>query len=164
MQEINHLISCLEQTPLVLSNLLREIPEEHYREHRKPGSWCIHEQVCHLVDAQQLLIGRFKTFRDEEQPVIGSHDPTDGTEPDYMAMDMQAAIQRFPAVREEMVNLLKRFDEAYWQKQGEHQAFEPYSTRILLRHVMNVDYTHLFSIEQLGLTKEEYAPGILTIL
>ena len=148
----------------MLANLLGEIPVERYPMHRKPGSWCIHEQVCHLVDAQQLLMGRFITFHDEEHPVIASHNPTDGTEPNYMAMDMDAALKEFPAKRKEMVQLLNSFDGAYWQKQGEHEAFSPYSSRTLLRHVMNVDYAHLFSIEQLGLTKEEHAAEIVTVL
>lgn len=62
-----------------------------------------------------------------------------------------------------MISQLKSYDNSYWDKEGRHDAFAPYSTKILLTHAINVDYAHLFSIEQLGLTKPGLENEILTI-
>ena len=159
MKIVQTIINSLEDTPLLLNNLLVEIPEDMYRIKRLPGKWCIQEQVCHLVEAQKILIERFKIFEKEENPIIKDYIPTRTNDPDkYFKMDMDESLKRFPVIREDMVNMLRKHPSSFWKKKGKHDSFEPYSTRILLMHCLNIDYAHLFSIEQLGLTK----PGLET--
>ena len=62
-----------------------------------------------------------------------------------------------------MVATLRAFPDAYWQRTGRHTGFTPYSARILLTHALKVDYAHLFSIEQLGLTKPGLEADIISV-
>jgi hypothetical protein len=163
MESVTKIIESLEQTPDLLKGLLKDIPSNLYEVRRLENKWSIHEQVCHLVDAQAILKRRFQIFEKETRPYIPSHDPMAGSTPDYAAMNMRQQLDRFPRIRQELVNMLKKYRESYWDKKGEHEAFTPYSSKILLRHTLLVDHAHLFSIEQLGLTKDEFVDQILVV-
>lgn len=164
MKEINFVIDCLERTPVILVNLLNQIPEDLYKARRVAKKWCIHEQVCHLVHAQEILMGRFRQFEVEEDPLIRSYSgPLQAPEDQYLKMNMNVELEKFPMLRAEMVKVLRNFDKNYWQRNGRHEFFSPYNTRILLTHSLNVDYAHMFSIEQLGLTKSGLEGDILTV-
>lgn len=161
---IEHTLRSLAQSPAFLSDLLARIPGHRYRERRVAGKWTIHEQVCHLVDAQQILTSRFLQFRDEARPHIRSHLPgQEGHAKQYLAMDMDRAVAEFPAIRADMVRMLADQPAAFWDRQGTHDAFAPYSARLLLMHTLNVDHTHFFSIEQLGLTRDGLEGEIMVL-
>lgn len=164
MLEVNYIIDCLEKTTVILKSLLSQIPSELVQARRVKDKWSIHEQVCHLTEAQGILIGRFKQFENEQDPLIEAYEPEE-ERPDtyYLDMDMNAELEKFVEIRAGMVSMLRRFPEEYWNRQGRHVAFTPYNTKLLLTHSLNVDYLHLFSIEQLGLTKPEFVDEILTI-
>ena len=164
MNTVSYIIDCLERTPAILQTLICQIPDDLYKTRRVEDKWSIHEQVCHLVEAQEILKGRFRKFEREENPLIKSYLPPEGRDSDhYLNLDMQEELEKFPVIRKEMIEMLKGFDETYWSRQGRHEAFDPYNTVILLTHSLNVDYAHLFSIEQLGLTKEGLEHEIMTI-
>lgn len=154
METINAILDSLSKTPIVLKSLLSTIPEEKRNIKRLPDKWSVHEQVCHLAEAQQILIDRFVLFENSENPMIKNYEPSSHDESEkYILMDMEDSLNRFAIIRKEMIEMLKAYPVLYWDKKGRHESFEPYSTRILLTHCLNVDYAHLFSIEQLGLTK-----------
>ena len=81
----------------------------------------------------------------------------------YLEMNMNLELDKFTEIRSEMVVKFRGFPEEYWRLQGSHAGFTPYNTKLLLTHTLNVDYAHIFSIEQLGLTKPEFENGIITI-
>jgi hypothetical protein len=164
MKAVIYIIDCLERTPTILLNLLDQIPEEMYSNRRMKNKWSIHEQVCHLVEAQTILTGRFKQFETEELPLIKAyHPPIDRSPSFYLEMDMKAEVERFPQIRANMVKMLKGFDGSYWKKEGRHEMYTPYNAQLLLTHALNVDYAHIFSIEQLGLSKTGFENEIMTI-
>lgn len=164
MLEVNYIIDCLEKTPVILKFLLSQIPEDLIRLRRIQNKWSIHEQVCHLTEAQNILINRFKQFENEKNPLIEVYDPPiDRSDTYYLDMNMISELERFTEIRSEMVNMFRRFPEQYWNLQGRHAGFTPYNTKLLLTHSLNVDYVHIFSIEQLGLTRPEFENEIITI-
>ena len=119
MKDIQHLINSLSQGPYVVNSLIELIPVDRYKQRRVPGRWSVHEQVCHLVDAQQILSERFKLFAQHEHPHIQAHEPESEPDPDYyLAMDMQKALSDFPRIRNELVSMLNEYDDDYWLKQG----------------------------------------------
>ncbi len=158
------ILNSLATTPQILSELVSTIHPDKFKLQRIPGKWSLHEQICHLVDAQQILIDRFKIFEKETHPHIQNYDPPSPDAFDkYLNMDMEVEMNRFPRIRREMIDMLKSYPDTYWSKTGTHENFEPYGTRILLIHCLNVDYAHLFSIEQLGLTKTGKEDEIMVV-
>jgi len=161
---VNHIIDCLEKTPAILQNLLDQIPADLYGERRHKNKWSIHEQVCHLVEAQDILLYRFRQFESEKNPLIKSYiPPADRDSGYFMKMNFEDELDKFPRIRKEMIKILKAYDASYWDLKGRHEVFSPYSTVLLLTHSLNVDYAHVFSIEQLGLTKPGFEDEILTL-
>jgi len=164
MIQIIYLIDCLERTPVILTNLLKHIPQGLIAERRIEHKWSIHEQVCHLTEAQDILIDRFQKFEKEVNPLIEGYEPPSNRSTDYyFNLDMIKELDRFKQSRAKMTLMLKAYDENYWSKAGRHEAFTPYNTQILLTHCLNVDYAHIFSIEQLGFTKAEFSNQIITV-
>ncbi len=165
MTDTAALISSLSHGPYVLNSLIELIPKQRLTERRLADRWTIHEQVCHLVDAQSILTERFKLFFEFESPHISAHEPESEPDPQrYMKMDLAVALEQFPVIRSELVTLLRSYPADYWLKTGTHDVFSPYSAKQLLIHTLNVDYTHFFSIEQLGFTNEGLEANILTVL
>jgi hypothetical protein len=164
MKDVDYIINCLEKTPVILNHLLLQISKDLYRIRRVEGKWSIHEQVCHLVEAQKILIERFIKFEKEKKPFIRSYDPIPKRSGDYyLDMNMQNELSKFPSIRKELIKMLRSYDMGYWDLSGNHECFNPYNTRILLTHSLNVDYAHMFSIEQLGFTRAECIDNIMTI-
>ncbi len=164
MKIIEDLLSCLEKSPKILLSLLDQIPEHRIKVRRKKEKWSIHEQVCHLVEAQDVLISRFKQFEREESPTIKPYVPGPGRSDDhYQKLDLRENLEAFKRIRFDMVEWLSSMPEDFWNKKGFHDGFSPYGSKILLTHTLNVDYAHFFSIEQLGLTKEGLEAEILTL-
>lgn len=164
MNEITYMIESLERTPVFLTALLDQIPKERFKQRRVRRKWSIHEQVCHLAEAQEILITRFKQFKNEQVPLIKSYDPpADRAADHYLRLSMEKELERFKLLRKKMIQMLRNFDLSYWDLKGRHEVFAPYNSKLLLMHTLNVDYTHLFSIEQLGLTKEKLEAGIITL-
>lgn len=164
MTEVNYIIDCLERTPVILENLLNQIPEYLIKIRRLEKKWSIHEQVCHLVDAQSILMQRFRKFEMEVNPLIKSYTPPADSDSDhYLGISMEEELNKFPVLRNEMILMLRGFDTTYWKLSGRHEIFTPYNTILLLTHSLNVDYVHIFSIEQLGLTKSGFESEIMTL-
>jgi len=145
------LIDILARTPDVIGHLLAEIPPDRHEARRVEGQWCVTEWICHLLDAQEVLVGRFRQFETEENPLIADYELPPQSDSRYLERSLADALARFAAHRAASVARLRGYDEEFWNRRGRHESFSPYGTRILLGHMLNVDYAHLFAIENAGL-------------
>ncbi len=147
----------MEQSPIILKNLLMQMPSDLYKVKRISGKWSIHEHACHVATGDQSgFIDRFKQFIKEQKPRIK---PLSGDNfpPDYLIkMDLNEALDIFFRTREELISLVSTADESIWTKEAEHPEYQIYSPYIMLRHRLLHDHFHMYRIEELWLTKEEY--------
>ena len=157
MNDILHIIYCLKQSPIILKNLLTQVPSELYKVRRIPGKWSIHEHACHIAAGDQTgFIDRFKQFLNEEKPKIK---PLSGDSfpPDYLIkMDLSDALDIFFEKREELIGLVSSADKSIWTKEAEHPEYQIYTPYLMLRHRLLHDHFHMYRIEELWLTKEKY--------
>jgi hypothetical protein len=157
MNDIPEIIRCLQQSPVILKNLLMQIPPGLYKIWRIPGKWSIHEHACHIATGDQLgFIDRFKQFISEQKPKIK---PLSGDSfpPDYLIkMDLDEALNVFFEKRKELVNLVSSADESIWIKEAEHPEYQIYTPYIMLRHRLMHDYFHMYRIEELWLTNDDF--------
>mgnify|MGYP002623954987 CR=1 FL=1 len=151
------LIDCLAKTPLILSDFLQEIPSDRLKERRRPGKWSIHENVCHLAQAEKMIHERFERFRDEVCPVFSPYLPgATVSDSDLMDLNLSEEVNSFTELRAKTVKLLKRYDDSVWGKSAEHPQYYTYNARILLRHTLMHDHFHMYRIEELWLSKPEF--------
>jgi len=71
MKDIQKILTCLEQTPAILKNLLIQIPEDLYNVRRIKNKWSIHEHACHIAVGDKYgFLKRIEQFRKEQRPQI----------------------------------------------------------------------------------------------
>ena len=109
----NEIIFILEKAPLVLEELISEIPQEMLKVRRRPGKWSIHENACHLAEVHPMMIERFTRFKNELNPVIKPYLPgTADTPDDYLKdLNLDECIIRFADDRRKLINIVKSFSE-----------------------------------------------------
>ena len=157
MNDILQIFECLSKSPEILKNLVESVPHEQRKVRRIPGKWSIHEHACHLVDVQPMLLERFKLCLFEESPEIRPYLPG-AQDPDDFLIDLDLAdmLSKFSSYRGEMLQVLEDQDELFWQKKMKHPEYKLYTPYILLRHILLHDHLHMYRIEELWLTTEEY--------
>lgn len=157
MDDKTQIIQCLKETPLILENMLKQIPPALITKQRRQGKWTIHEHVCHLAQADNMIFRRFQQFSTEENPRFMPYIPGKTVPADIlMSLNMATELQAFNICRNDMLELVQNFEEAVWKKQAEHHEYTEYSAYILLRHTLMHDHFHLYRIEELWLTREQF--------
>lgn len=161
MNDIPQIICCLEQSPVILKNLLTQIPPELHKVRRIPDKWSIHEHACHIATGDQSgFIDRFKQFLNEQKPKIK---PLSGESfpPDYLIkMELNEALDIFFEKRKELISLVNSADKSIWTKEAEHPEYKIYTPYMMFRHRLLHDHFHMYRIEELWLTNEEYLKKI----
>jgi len=153
--EKEKIINSLEQSPVILKELMAEMPAERMKERRIPGKWSAHEHACHLSKAQQVMVERVKRFLVEERPVFVPYFPGKAdTVMDLLQMDLRGSLDAFAASRAEFVGLLRQLKDADWNKRAEHPEYFEYTPYIMARHILMHDHVHMYRIEELWLTKQ----------
>ncbi len=161
MKDVKQILSCLEKTPEILSGLLTRIPEDILKTRRIDNSWSIHEHACHVAIGDRIgFLARLHQFLNEESllftPLSGESFPEDH----FMKLDLEQAIDGFFNDRAELIDKAGSLDEPLWSKEGEHPEYVTYTPHIMLRHLLMHDHLHMYRIEELWLTRDEYLSSI----
>ena len=161
MKDLTHIIDALSRSAPILEGFLSSIPEDALHRRRGEGFWTIAEHANHLADVQPMLADRIRRFLDEDAPAFVPFVPADNeAEAAPPALDMPVAAAAFAAGRAAQVALLKEAAPPDWAKHGTHPEYTQYSLYILARHILMHDHWHMYRMEELWLTRDEY----LTIL
>jgi len=154
---INKKLEILAAAPDLLEELITEVPEEILKVRRIKGKWSIHEHACHLAEAQRMIIGRFKRFKQEKNPTFVPYLPGKTVPDDNLAkMDLQEQLADFRKNRLVMIDILKNYTKEEWLNEGNHPEYKSINPLLWLRHVLMHDHFHMYRIEELFLTNEEY--------
>ncbi len=161
--EIAVIIEGLRLSPDVLEQFVAEIPGEEMDLRRRRGFWTVSEHLSHLAFVQSMLHGRLERFRDEERPNFTPYlpdGPSDDQErddgPDEPMMPPEKALEQFRSWRARQVELAVSLPDAIWEREGTHPEFRRYTAGILLRHILMHDHWHMYRMEELWLTGDQY--------
>lgn len=158
MKDIPDLLDGLNRSANMLSAFAKTIPDDKRNRRRGDDCWAIDEHVSHLAKVQPMLLERLQRFRDEDHPVFVPYIPGEGEEesdtPEVMPVD--AALDQFALFRGRQVALLNGVSAAVWEKTGTHPEYAIYSFYILVRHILMHDHWHMYRMEELWLTRDEY--------
>ena len=161
------LLDGLKAGPAVLADFVSSIPQDRLK-YRRGSAWTILEHVEHLAQTQEMLFGRLERFISEDRPVFVPFFPEDepdgqeAGEPDGLRIDASAApaataaVERFRTWRGRQVALLENASDDVWRREAEHPEYERYGFSILVRHILLHDSFHMYRMEELWLTKDEY--------
>jgi len=94
---------------------------------------------------------------DEDRPEFVPYIPGGIEEEDKPPeMEMKAALPEFAQCRQQQLALLEKADDAAWQKIAIHPEYDLYTLYILTRHILMHDHWHMYRMEQLWLTRDEF--------
>lgn len=162
LESLSAILQTLKLAPGILNELARSIPVRETTAVRRPGFWSIRDHVLHLADAQPRMHDRFVRFRDEAHPEFIPFLPDSNSAPKpALKLDtIDEALAAFAQWRERTVVLLESMPDGYWGKVGAHPEYAAYTPFILVRHLMMHDHWHMYRIEELWLTKDEYLTAL----
>ncbi|MDC8004693.1 DinB family protein [Aureisphaera galaxeae] len=157
MKDRKELIQGLQNSPVILRIFCENVDAQRRIEIRITGKWTLHEHVCHLAEAEKMIYDRFQTFKNDPNPNFTPYLPGETvTEEDLIHRDLEVALSDFEMLRAQTVQLVGSFGADVWSKKAVHPEYERYDAHILLRHVLMHDFFHMYRMEELWLTKEEY--------
>jgi hypothetical protein len=158
MNDIPTILEGLDSVPKILVAFVGTMPEDALNKRRGEGFWTIAEHVVHLGEVQPMLFERLVRFGNESRPVFAPYIPAEDEKParETKPADVNFALERFCEWRKKQANLLKSFDAATWKKSADHPEYVRYSAYILARHILMHDHWHMYRMEELWLTKDEY--------
>lgn len=157
MKDLSSITITLKEAPQILQGLLDQIPDHLYKERRIPGKWSIHEHVCHLDVVQDMILERFRIFLEQESPVFQSYRPGENvSDADLIHMDIKQSVVAFQQKRMRLLEQIQSFDPAKWHRNATHPQYTEFTPYIFLRHVTMHDHLHMYRMEELWLSKEEY--------
>jgi hypothetical protein len=85
-----------------------------------------------------------------------SSNPVTTGDESLLNLNLNKELDRFVFLRQKMIKLLRGFDSSILNKQGINDRYAFYNPYILLRHTQIHENFHMYRIEELWLTKDEY--------
>jgi hypothetical protein len=80
MDDIKSLLEALRQTPKILSEFVKTIPEDKIDLRRGPGFRAFAEHISHLAQVQPMLLKRVERFMNEDHPEFVPYLPDNANE------------------------------------------------------------------------------------
>ncbi|MEM9324302.1 MAG: DinB family protein [Bacteroidota bacterium] len=154
--DLRSIVDCLEKTPEILIQLLDDIPKAVRHDQRRKGKWSIHENACHLAQAEVMIHDRFRVFEVEARPVFEPYIPGETFEQDLRSLDLEGELVGFQVLRAQTVDQLRQFTPDIWAKSATHPQYRIYNPGILARHTLMHDHLHMYRMEELWLSHDEY--------
>ncbi len=150
------IILCLEQSPGILRDMAASILPAQITARRRPGFWTIGEHIGHLAQAQSMIHGRIIRFRDENAPAFVPFIPGDDAPGDLPAESVSQSLAKFEEWRKRQLDAIRTLHPKDLAKEGSHPEYAQYNLPILLRHILMHDHWHMYRIEELWLTRDEF--------
>ncbi len=140
----------------IVEDFLNQIPDELWDVRRGPEVWTLREHLYHLADVQKLLLGRIKLNLAEKNPVIQPFFPENSPVLAELFPSIEAGMSQYRQLRKKQLKLLKNCRKSDLRREAVHGEYRVYSLPIIARHLVIHDDWHLYRMEEIWLTKEEF--------
>jgi hypothetical protein len=115
----------------------------------RDGEWSVEQVVRHLVAVEtDVHQRRLRDLATEAAPVWSWTEP--GPWIGEPALDLEAVLARFAALRAETLATLRTLDEDGWARAGWHETFGRLDVAGLVRNAVDHDEEHLSGLERPG--------------
>ena len=149
------ILSKLQETPKVLSALLRGVPDEALRRKPAPEKWSIMEIACHLRDVEEFFVERYGKIANHDRPQLRMIIQDElAAKLRYNEDDPALVLKEFQNLRAESVAILVALGYQSWQRVGVHPKRGDVSIAWTAEHQVEHDANHLGQIRAL---REQFA-------
>ena len=154
---ITAILDALEGSITIFDNLLRSIPAEVLDIKRGEGFWSLHEHAAHLADVQPMGLERMRRILTEDVPEFVPFIPDQEEAAEQPPLPpVEEIVANFKAGREQQLELLKSASPDDWKRTAIHPEYKQYGLFIFTRHVLMHDHWHMYRMEELWLTRDEF--------
>lgn len=153
---VSDLVVSLEKSAAILTDFINSIPGEELKVKRRSGFWSVQHHVYHLANVQELLYRRLVKFNEDIKPVFVPFDPEKDDDRFRVFNSTKEALADYQEMRRKQIDLINAMDEDLLTREAAHPEYKKYTPLILVRHILFHDYWHLYRIEEIWLTTEEY--------
>ncbi|MDP9362870.1 MAG: DinB family protein [Chloroflexota bacterium] len=113
------------------------------------GGWGVIENLCHLRDWEEVFLARARALVEQDRPSLPAYDDELwAIERDYRGQDPMRVVQRFRALRADLVALLRGADPVAWSRVGVHEVHGEVTLRWLAEQAYRHGDEHLGQIRE----------------
>jgi hypothetical protein len=149
----------VKATPAMLRVLFAQLPPEA-RDAGLDDGWSARHCLAHLLDTEDVIIGRMRRIVEEERPFIRSIDATarlrDGG---YLARDWQSLLAEFETHRAEGIAWLHQLAPSQLRRAGDHDEAGEITVADLAHQWAYHDLMHLKQAESIIQLRLEQGMG-----
>lgn len=146
----------LEHIPELIYGYFQNIPPEVFDIRRTKEAWTIREHLYHIVSVQDMLLKRMELIRVEDNPVITPYFPENQKEQSALYESVEAAFTEYRTTRQKQIELVRGAGIVDMAKEASHAEYIFYNIPIIVNHMIFHEYWHMYRIEELWLTRDEY--------
>jgi hypothetical protein len=146
----------LRGIPAIIGRYVAAIPEPELDIRRNEDTWTLREHIYHIAEVQEMLLGRIQTIITQERPVIEPFFPDEDSGPAVRYRSVREALEAYRDCRERQMHLLETAPEGAMRKTARHAEYRHYSLPVLVTHMIFHEYWHMYRIEELWLTRDEF--------
>ena len=153
MNRYEYYIPVLRNNIAMLESLIGAV--EKPSEPRGPEHWSIAQHLAHIASTQEMLFHRLEAFLENERPRFVPFFPEDEG-PDKSGQPVEVLLNEFAEWRRKQIEIIEGAGEEIWQREADHPEYTRYGFEILVRHIALHDYFHMYRMEELWNTRDEY--------
>ncbi len=154
--EIRTIVETLKNIPAVICDYVLNIPVEALDARRGPDAWSIRQHVTHIADVQPMLYDRIHTIKNSRDPVIRPYFPSEGGRELDKIIPLKDVLASYRDMRQKQVYLIDGLTGEQLARKAVHPEYRDYGIPILLNHMIFHEYWHMYRIEELWLTRDEF--------
>ena len=139
------LLSALERTPALISELLSDIPLYNIQLRPSPEEFSVLESICHLRDIEvEGYMVRIRRLLEENHPQLEDIDGARlAIERDYNHQRLDPALETFTTARVQNIELLRRINDVDLNRKGSMQGVGEITLGALIEMMVEHDEGHL---------------------
>ncbi len=153
MMEITEELETLKHIPNIIAKFMDNVPEDRLDVRRDETAWTIREHFLHIVQVQEMLLGRIKLIRESENPVIEPYFPE---EDDIENLGIEEALRKYRRFRKKQIEEIESCSRKELERRADHKEYTDYSIPIIVRHMIFHEYWHMYRLEEILYTKDGF--------
>jgi DinB superfamily len=136
-------------TPSILRTLFAHLPPDA-RDAELDDGWSVRHCLAHVLDTEEVIVGRMRRIVAEERPFIRSIDaPARLRDGGYLARDTESLLTDFETRRAEGIAWLKALSQAQLDRVGNHDEAGEISVANIAHQWAYHDLMHLKQAESI---------------
>jgi uncharacterized damage-inducible protein DinB len=151
-----NVLKTFESLPEIIEEYFKNIPEEFLDKKRSKDSWTIREHLYHIAKVQEMLYQRILKIKNEENPVITPYFPDNEKELDSPFSSIEKAFSYYKEMRKKQITLINTLTGDDFGKEAKHEEYARYNIPIIINHMIFHEYWHVYRIEDIWLTRDEF--------